>query len=226
MNKTRIILTIAILLSIFSGAFATGKATASYPVVTLGGYEVRLVGSVVSGQTSTWTYAVTATSALTNGLSHITFGVEFPCGYTVTAPPTGSYTTRIDVPYCSEPGVNCQVASYFVEIGKDPTTGVSGVKFNAISNMLDIGNLKTHIFQITLLKTSEGDTILGTVPLGLKAGTQNLTSPVAGAVCKPTAVTLSGLGAASTGASMLAVVLPAAPLVLGLAALRLRRKRL
>jgi hypothetical protein len=224
MNKTRIILTIAILLSIFSGVFATGKATAAGELVLIGGYEVRLVDWVINGDTSTWTYAVTATPALQFGLSHITFGVDFPCGYIVTAPPAGSYTTRIDVPYCSEPGVECQVASYFVEIGSDPTTSVSGVKFNAISNMLDAQNLKTHIFQITLQK--DGDHVYGLVPLGVKPGSLNLTGMIAGAVCKPTAVTLSGLGAASTGASMLAVVLPAAPVVLGLAALRLRRKRL
>ncbi len=203
--KTGFFLKIAILTSlILAATFSVASATS--PVV-LNGYQVDFVGVEMNGNTGTFTYAVTADPSLhpiSQGLSHWTIGVgNCPLGnVTIIA---GGYDTPTNLPVCSDGTYSCLAAHYpQVELGADPTTGVTGLKFGDANNQqLSSNNPGTHIFQVQVKQ------VVGTqmVQVGVKTK-QGAAGAITGPMCNtPSAVTLSSAGAQGSDSTNNAVYL-------------------
>lgn len=186
---TKSLLSRAMLLAGLLVALVFGIVQAA-DTVTLNGYTIDFLGSTQSGSQSTWTYAVTVTGNPSAGLSHITFGLG-TCANLV-APPEGSYTTPTTPAECSDGTYSCQSTTYNVVHGYDPTTGVTGIKFEDPADQLEDGVTVSHIFEITLNTTLEAVPEQDQ-PVAVKTGGSEHVGVVTGAACpSPTAVTLTG----------------------------------
>jgi hypothetical protein len=154
-------------------------------------YQIDFLGAEKSGNTSTWTYAITSSGDEANGLSHWT--LELGSCYAIVAP-TNSYTTPTNLDVCTGGTYDCQAANYTVVTGNDPTTGLSGIKFEDPSPALSSSNIATHIFEITLQNDGE-HFVADEIDVAVKAGSNEEVSRISGPGCLPTAVSLVSFGA-------------------------------
>lgn len=189
----------ALLALVFVLAF-TGLALAGSSTSLLG-YQLDFLGFVNNGDgTSTWTYAVTATSAAERALSHWVLEIE-SC-YRIIAPEEYSnYWTPTDAAFGCGSTYNCLKSKCKIEWGKDPVTGIPyGIKYEDCMQELDPDYAPvTHIYQFTVqgVPVNGGD-----VQIGIKAGPEkNVTSVITGPACSPNAVALGSLTAASAPAA-------------------------
>lgn len=159
--------------------------------VTLAGYQIDFLGFEQTGDTSTWRYAVTASGDETSGLSHWT--LELASCYDIVAPANGSaYTTLTGITPCTDGTYNCQAAEYTVVHGNDPTTLLTGIKFEDPDQQLSSANQVTHIFEITV--QFDGTHSVADVGVGVKTGQGEPTGVISGPACVPTAVSLASFG--------------------------------
>lgn len=188
---------------------------------TLQGYEIEFLGATQDGTNSTWTYAISTTGVETSGLSHWTLAVG-SCA-TVVAPSPGSYTTPTDHERCGQ-DLTCLEATYNeVEIGDDPTTGVSGVKFgDANEEQLSQSNGGTHIFEIVLAGVFADET--EDIAVGVKTGAGGTAGVITGASCgSPSAVAMSTAAAESDSGTPLVTWLLLVAILMAASILVLRR---
>lgn len=160
--------------------------------VILEGYEIRFLGAVDNGFTSTWTYAVTSSGDEAQAMSHWTLALQLEGCMTIVSPSEpGPYTTPTDHPYCAESGVNCVASTYTeVESGWDDTTEISGIKFGDADPQLSADPPATHIFAIELFGVPPD--YQGEMPVGLKIGSGGSGGPdvgetgvITGPTCTP-----------------------------------------
>jgi hypothetical protein len=180
----------ATFLALSLAAMIVGAALA-VDSVTLLNYQIDFLGFEQTGDTSTWRYAVTANGDEANGLSHWT--LELGSCYEIIAP-TNNYSTPTNLDVCTDGTYSCQSSNYTVVQGIDPTTGLSGIKFEDPSSALASGNQVTHIFEITV--QYDGDHVLASeIGAGIKAGQGEQIGAISGPGCVPTAVSLVSFGA-------------------------------
>jgi len=197
----------------------TGVALAA-DSITLQGYIIDVVGHTENGSQSTWTYAVTSTGNIPGqggGLSHITFEL-LTCSDFLVAPLPGPYTTPTNITACTDGTYTlCQESNYKVVYGPDPTTGLTGIKFEDPSPILDQENLATHIYQITVDNyVGEADNLLG-----IKTGSGVTVGLLNGPLCEePLAISMSSfdvdtgqVGMGALGLSLALILLTGAVLV-------------
>jgi hypothetical protein len=201
-----------VLLLALSGVAAAASST------TVLGYVIDYLGFVDNGnQTSTWTYAVTADGDEPNqALSHWTLGLD-ACFRDIVAPNPGSYMTVTSGFGCGST-YNCQASTCQVVHGVDPTTGVTGIKFeNCTPQLSPSGTLpRTHIFQITLNGVPSDP---GNVDIGLKPGNQIGNGEITGPSCSPNAVSMQSFAASATAAAVNPLAVALSVVVVGLAGL-------
>jgi len=125
---------------------------------TCGTHYIVLVDHTFDGTYSTWTYEVTSGSS--PALSHWVLEWECDCSAVIAV-----YENGVPIPY-GEGGWEC---------GKDPTTGVWGIKFEN-----GYANGETRTVTIVLL----GDYEQGRVTIGMKAGTVINVCEACGPVCE------------------------------------------
>lgn len=206
---------LAILILSFSAVALAGSST------TLLGYQIDYLGFVNNGNnTSTWTYAVTSTSAApTQALSHWTLGVG-AC-YDIVSPANGSQYTTPTTGFGCGSTYTCEPTTCTVVHGNDATTGVDGIKFEDCDPQLSKDPVRTHIFRFTVtgVPTNPGD-----VQVGVKPGNTTATGLITGPSCAPNAVSIASAGAVAEGNSG-SLLAWAAAMLLAAAALWLWRKQ-
>lgn len=190
MSKKFKILGKATFLALILTAVIVGVALAVDSTSALN-YQIDFLGAEKSGNTSTWTYAVTSSGDEANGLSHWT--LELGSCYAIVAP-TNSYTTPTDLDVCTGGTYDCQASNYTVVPGNDPTTGLSGIKFEDPSPQLSSENIGTHIFEVVLQSDGE-HFVADEIDVAVKTGGGEEVSRISGPGCVPTAVSLISFGA-------------------------------
>ena len=99
--------------------------------VTLLGFHIKYLGTTSNGDgTYTWTYIVSATSVVTKALSYWTLGLCQPARDTVSPGDGGTYVT---VPSYDGYSGRSPI-TYTVGVGKDPNTGITGIKYDFTKN--------------------------------------------------------------------------------------------
>jgi hypothetical protein len=191
----------------------TAVVFAAIDSVTLGdnAFQVDLVTiDDNADSTRTYTYAVTGLQNA-NELSHWTLGIETCFDFLVDPQHGDSYTTVTDIPECTDGTYSCEAATYDnVIVGDDPTTGVTGIKFENPDNLADQGD--THVFAITV----DNWAFDHDVEVAVKYGSGEPVGDILGPACGgPTAVSLSSSNAGDAGAGSL---LPAALVLMSLLA--------
>lgn len=164
----------------------------------------------------TYKYAITDTAAGGNAMSHWSLGLE-QCAKELVSPGLGNYTTPIDGTVCGD-GLDypaCESANYRVELGRDPTTGVTGIKFEGDT----LAYPNTHLFHITV----SGETARGEIPIAIKPGANVFTGTITGPICGPSAVSLSNASVASSGNTAF-IAIAALTMLMGVATVGVWRK--
>ena len=177
---------VSVIALVFVGLALAGSSTEVL------GYQIDFLGFQDNNNgTSTWSYAITASGDETAGLSHWVLGIDNCYSNPVIIEP---YTTPTGAEFgcgttytCQES--TCQGVEY---VDPDPTTGVTGIKFEECSPQLEKDNPVTHIFQVTVTGVPNQG---GDVQVGVKAGQPGATGWVTGPACGPNAITLQSLDA-------------------------------
>jgi hypothetical protein len=187
---------------------------------TLGPYQFDLVSVEHDAVTNydTFTYAVTGVMP-GNALSHWTLGIYTCSDYLIT-PSGSSYTTINTITQCGDGTYpDCQIATYTLEYGFDPTLQVDGVKYND-PQPAPVSNGITHVFEITVSDLA----YVGSVEVGAKYGTGETVGTIDGPICGGgTAISLASNNASS--AADFAMPLVVGFILLSLATVVVYRKR-
>lgn len=159
-------------------ALVAGLALSPAPAMAtaIGNHDVTYVGylnNYPSAGQSTWFYTVTSGSG--PALSHITFALGGCLVYVGAGTWSGSLPT---------PSLNSGAGSPV--FGTDPTTGVTGVKFDQGFNG---GQTRNYYFTVTGAESE------GSILVAPKAGPGFTTGFVGGPSCQPLAVLLAGFEA-------------------------------
>ena len=183
----------AVLVLAFAGLALAASST------TLLGYQIDSLGFVNNGNgTSTWTYAITANGDEARALSHWTLGIG-AC-YDIVSPVNGSGYPTVTSGFGCGSTYNCQASTCTVVHGNDPTTGITGIKFEDCSPQLDGSSPlpRTHIFQFTVDRVPS---LGGDVTVGVKPGNEIAKGDIAGPACSPSTVALNDFSASGLPAS-------------------------
>ena len=158
---------IVVLLVILLATFAVLPAPTF--ASSIGNHDVTFDGYLVStsnpGQT-TWFYTVTSNSAGSgSAISHVTFAL----GSCLTFVSAGTWSGNLPTPTLTQGDGD-------PEFGTDPTTGVTGVKFD---EGFSSGETKRYYFTVS---NAVG---IGPITVALKAGNGFVTGNIGGPTCNP-----------------------------------------
>jgi hypothetical protein len=168
MKALRFLLVTVFALTIF---FSAGHVEAAGMIpddcvdfVELGGFTICFLGKVDDQDGfSTWMYAIQSDGESSTGaLSHWSIKV-CPSTFEYVQPGDGETYTTLGAfgDFTGRPGID-----YTVGVGIDPTTGVSGIKFEeGEPNLGEDGAVETDIFQFRLPTENTG---IGEIPVAVK----------------------------------------------------------
>jgi hypothetical protein len=144
----------------------------------------------------TWTYAITAPDNIGagQGLSHWTLEVN-TCYEVIEPEQNVPYTTLTGINLCTDGTYNCTASSYTPLLGTDPTTGLTGIKFE--DPQPAIGPGETHVFQITT-QTIRNDISGAQGEAAMKYGNGIELGDITMPACSPSAVELLSVDASAS----------------------------